>query len=75
MDRCNIANMLFQKMSSLSRTAKYSVNVKGFNIMDQESIPVGCVAPASVTTTRCQYQGVGVDIQGYTHTLYTHPSH
>ena len=25
----------------------------------QDSIPVGCVSPASVATTRCQYQGGG----------------
>ena len=32
-----------------------------FNIQEQESIPVGCVPPASVATTRCQYQwGTGI---------------
>ena len=37
----------------------------------KESIPVGCVLPASVATTRCRYQG-----GGYPHThpqTYPHP--
>ena len=31
----------------------------------QECIPVGCVPPTSVTTTRCQYSGGGAITEGH----------
>ena len=33
---------------------------KGLKRSKQDSIPVGCVPPTSVVTTRCQYQWDGV---------------